>query len=639
MENNPQEFLITNSIGSFAMGSYDRVPRRKYHGLWISRAINPERPEHLLVDVLEYVLNSNATKKSRYPLVNYNFGHGAGLEARSLISKFERLPKPTWTYQLGNGSSEKFIRRIEFVGEGIEVEYEWLGTKHPLELSLSPLFSLRDVHSLSKENLALDGTVRKTENQYEFQPYSDLSPIRMSVEGLKQAETPGTWYKNFFYEEEAARGYPAFEDAFSPIRFFVSIPPQSKIHLRFSLLAPEAQKLNKTPRKISQTPNHDEFRKDLSCALNQFVYRDSKRPHFESVIAGYPWFSSWARDTFICIPGLSLTSQDPQEALQILKDWAPLIESVLFNKLSPHDVNASGLDSLFLWGAALQFLVEQHPNPPKADDSTVLDLISTLDRWIVHIFQGENPLLSVTDFGLKCMPGNYATSWMDAIVDQSPVTPRHGYPIEINSLFLDCIDFVLRRNPDLKATKNRLFKNYLEKVKTNFAQSFWVSGRDFIGDRHDGVELDCALRPNLLWAASSHFELFSEAQRKSSLKLVTEELLTPFGLRTLSPLDSRYRGRCKGDQATRDQSYHQGTVWPWLIGKYTDALLKIWDKKQVETLVRPVLHSLKTHFYEGPCPGQISEIFDGNAPHAPRGAPAQAWSVAETLRTLWLLDR
>ncbi len=628
MDQNRKEFLTTNSIGSFALGSWDRVPRRKYHGLWISRALNSETPDHLLLDVLETIQG-----ESSYPLANYDFGQGAGSEARALISKFDPFPNPLWTYTLNNGSPSTLKRSIHLIHDGVEIHYHWSGTQE-LNLILAPLFTIREVHALTKEDLALDGTIRKNAEFFEFQPYADMPPIQFSFKPLNASirdEVDGVWYKNFFYEEEAARGYPAHEDAFCPAQFTVTLPPNSEQIFQISFSSRKASLKKKLPSKL----NPKKFESDLASAVSQFVYADARRPQFKSVIAGYPWFSSWARDTFICLPGLSLAEKEILPSLTVLKGWVPYLEAVLFKKAPPHDVNASGLDSPFLWGSALRFLVEQH-NPPKYP-AEVAELIAHLDQWVSLIFQGECPLLSVTDFGLRCVPGAYASSWMDALVDHTPVTPRHGYPIEINVMFFECIQFLLKWNTNQKAAKTRLFETYLEKVSKTFGPSFWVPERNFIGDGHDGHALDSALRPNHLWAIASDLNLFTRQQKLQSLERVTEELLTPFGLRTLSPKDSRFQGHYQGNQPTRDRCYHQGTVWPWLLGKYTEAALKVWDIEKVRSTVYPVIDSLKTHFYEGPCPGQISEIFDGAHPHHPRGTPAQAWSAAELLKTIWLL--
>jgi predicted glycogen debranching enzyme len=696
-----REYLAIGPHGSFALGCWDRVPRRKYHGLWISRALGGASPEHFLLDVLERARIGHDSAAPFAPLVNYDFGQGPGAEGRSLIISFRDTPTPCWTYDLsrleasaplpssaplkasarsgpqraaagpGHASLTRSFRflaegEVPQALEGIEVRYAWQGSRQPLELSLEPLFSIRDVHALTQENLALDGTIAAVKGQaaanaaprvFSFQPYADMPSLQIVAEGEMREEIEGAWYRNFFYEEEERRGYPATEDCFCPIQFFATIPPESEIALRFFLPreekkakapAAKAKALASPPRakataakgKKARSGNAapDPFFQDLARALGAFVYADVRNPNFESVIAGFPWFSSWARDTFISLPGLSLAWGETDRALRVLKSWAEPIEEQIFRGRSPDGLNATGLDSPLLWAAALQFLVERHPDAAAPDEALPRELMETLERWIVRLFQGEGRLLSVTDFGLFCAPGNYATSWMDAIVDGAPVTPRHGYPIEINSLFLDALDFLLRRRARLKAGTIRLFRDYLEMARPRFAESFWVQERKFIGDRHDGRELDAALRPNQLWAIAANFEIFSRAQCEASLQRATEELLTPFGLRTLSPLDSRYAGTYTGTQAQRDRAYHQGTVWPWLIGKYADAALKTWGPKRAKEALGPTLDALKTHFYEGPCPGQVSEIFDGDFPHAARGAPAQAWSAAEILRTIWLLE-
>ena len=619
MQANHREYLMTNSFGSFGMGCWDRVPRRKYHGLWISRALGGERPEHLLLDVLE--------RANSLPLVNYDFGHGAGRDARALISRFERMPVPLWTYEMPNAGL--LARSLSFIGaedplrplEGIEVKYEWSGSDASLSLSLAPLFSIRSLHSLAKENLALDGAIRKVKARptaaasgwsiYEFQPYADFCAIQIAAKGPSKVqadvEIEGAWYKNFFYREEDRRGYPAQEDCFCPMHFVAEMPPRSTMTLKFMLPGNPHRRTRpsaKTSQPIQIAGPHAAFADDLRQALNAFVYVEAQSPRFESVIAGYPWFSSWARDTFISLPGLSLAWGDPERALALLKNWIPSLEDSLFRRATqateptegrPPGLNSTGLDSPFLWGAALRFLVEGHPHAAAPDEPQALALMNALERWIVYIFQGESPHLSVTDFGLLCVPrpdlaggaASPASSWMDAVIDGVPVTPRHGYPIEINALFFDGMDFLLRRKPNIKAATARLFRRYLENARPVFGGRFWVQERGFVGDCHNGMELDGALRPNMLRALGANFEIFSQAQREASLQRATEELLTPFGLRTLSPLDSRYCGAYLGGPNDRDRSYHQGTAWPWLIESFTEAALKTWNQKKLKKRSRP----------------------------------------------------
>ncbi len=643
-----KEWVFTNSNGSFAMGSWDRVPRRKYHGQWISRGTGRENPEHLLLDILERHIISDSQHEA---LVEFDFGQGHGHSSAALLKSFHNEPFPQWVYHLNDGKSV-LTRSFHFVNEngceGIEFEYELSATSLPIELSLSPLFTIRNVHALAQENLALDGTIESAgKHSYAFKPYDDFSAFKIELTREHRMNLLGTWYRNFFYIEEQNRGYAAKEDCFCPAEFYVKLAPKTKISFRF-LLSSEGKESRRSisnkknaPSSKSLTENHSSFFKDLSHALNLYVYQDLKHESFEGLIAGYPWFSAWARDTFISLPGVSLSWNDSKRALDLLHSWAPSVENQLFAKkssVSLSDLNCSGLDSPFLWGWALRFLLEEHPHKTPASSPLAHALISTLERWILHFFQGECAQVEVTDFGFFCKRGSYATSWMDALVDGVPVTPRHGYPIDINALFFENMEFLLRHNSLLRPGSVRLFKTYLEKVRGTYSSNLWVADRSFVADGHDGLKPDEALRPNQLWALRSHFELFSREQALASLDRITEELLTPVGLRTLSNRDSRYCGRYQGDQTKRDLSYHQGTVWPWPIGIYTDTALKYWDVKKVKATLNPVFSALKKHFYEEGCIGQISEIFDGDTPHTPRGAPAQAWSVAETLRALWLIE-
>lgn len=640
------EWLLTNHHGSFSMGNIDRVPRRKYHGLWISRATGQKNPEHLLLDVIERLVQSDSSLKT---LANYDFGQEEVKDSGELIQEFKIKPNPQWLYKLGEG---KLVRTLRWMTpeespsclEGLELEYSWKDSSSEIQLSLEPIFTLREIHSLAHQNIVLDGSIDDSEKEnglYRFQPYQDLDEILVCLIGKHQIDILGTWYKNFHYSEEQERGYPSYEDGFCPFRIYVKIPGNSSFKLQFMIGSKQSRQVCRDSKPVQILGKYSDFYHDLSHSLNSFVYSSPKKPELENVIAGFPWFSGWARDAFVSLPGLSLSWNDSERALHLLKSWVPVLERQMFGTgiaNTEDDLNATGLDSPWLWGAVLRFLMEKHPRKVTQDNSLAKELMSDLERWILSFFHGESQIGQVTSFGFFCKPGNYASSWMDAVVDGTPITPRIGYPVEINSLFFDCIHFLLQFHNEMKKPVVQLFKDYLNSVCLDFSRHFWIVERGFVADGHDGVIQDQTLRPNQIWALAGSLELFPIKNAQSALLKVTEELLTPVGLRTRAPLDNLYCGTYHGNQAERDRAYHQGTVWPWLIGKYTEAGLRCWGSKQTQKIVEPVLDSLKQHFYENSCLLSISEIFDGDFPHAPRGAPAQAWSVAEVLRTIWLLE-
>jgi len=642
-----REWITSNDLGSFAMGSLDRVPLRKYHGLWISRAVNQPHPQHLLLDVIERQIISGSQTRA---LVDYDFGEGVGSVGRSLIQEFDQNPTPKWTYDLGDGCLTRTLRwltphDVDHCLEGIELKYRWKNSRSDLYLSFEPIFTFRDIHSLGIENSKLRGIVEKIDsisNAYRFTPYFDLDEIWIIFIGESQVKIQGNWYKNFHYRIEHERGYPSVEDGFCPLQILAKIAPDSEV--AFQLILPD--RLGRPQMwSIHSRPwvgDFSDFYKDLSNALNAYVYSPVKHIHAQRIIAGYPWFSCWARDTLITLPGLSLSSRflsDSLHSLGMLNDWIPILEAQLFGfPKTDEDLNATGIDAPWLWGAALRFLVEQHPKKISRQHPFIQKLTSRLEAWILRCFRGNSSRVEVTDLGLLCKPGETSVSWMDAVVEGIPVTPRSGYPVEINAMFFDAIDFLLEFHLGMDDGVSHLFQSYLKNIREQFSKKFWVDSEQWIADGHDGIVQDSSLRPNQLWCLTSRFELFSDEQACLALDHITKDLLTPLGLRTLSPRDSRYQGVYLGNQAQRDHAYHQGTVWPWLLGKYTEAILKYWGKDRAQTVLDPIFERLKKHFYEEACLGQISEIFDGNLPHFPRGAPAQAWSVAEVLRSLWLLE-
>ena len=332
----------------------------------------------------------------------------------------------------------------------------------------------------------------------------------------------------------------------------------------------------------------------------------------------------------IALPGLCLARNEVDKALAILESLAArLVNGLVPNIPQSGDVppNAESIDASLLFIRATALTAKRtRSRRITALQEVCLDLIE-------RIGEGADPRVHVDAQGFLFVDrGPWALTWMDALVDGWPVTPRQGYAVDLNALWLSGLTTTLRWAKKLRPAFSEKWGETAKKLSDHFEEKFWLQDQGFLTDTHDGNRPDRQLRPNQLWALSLPGVPVDKAHKKQALAAVREKLLTPVGLRTLSPDDPGYQPFYRGGQSERDRAYHQGTVWPWLLGLYADAVEAIEGPQAAAEEMIPVLAALSAHVRTEGCIGQISEVFDGDAPHRPGGAPAQAWSVAEVLR-------
>jgi len=369
----------------------------------------------------------------------------------------------------------------------------------------------------------------------------------------------------------------------------------------------------------------------LSAAADQFIVR---RAQGETVIAGYHWFADWGRDTMIALPGLTLANGRPDIARRVLAEFAKHVDRGMLPNRFPDAGEAPEYNTvdatLWFFEAIRSFL--HYTNDYDFVRATLYPVLKDIVDWHVR---GTRYQIHLDDDGLIFAgePGVQLT-WMDAKVGDRVITPRHGKPVEIQALWYNALrvmqDLAGRFNePDAK----QHYAATADKACASFNKLFWNEQGACLYDVVNGNHPDASIRPNQIIAISLPHTMLSKKRAKSILAVVERELLTPRGLRTLSPSDPNYIGRYEGGPATRDAAYHQGTVWPWLIGPYITAYGKTFGRKAGRRFATAWLEKFQPHLYEA-CLGQVSEIFDGDAPHTPRGCVAQAWSAAELLRAI-----
>jgi predicted glycogen debranching enzyme len=556
---------------------------------------------------------------------------------------------PTWEYQVGLG---RLVKRVACLPgrNAVAISYRLEGGP-PVRFEVKVLANSRDFHGdthghpdwhfKQDQAAARRLTVAAWDGAPEWSLAWSASPDERRGDGEVEYRPAGQWYWGYSYPEEAARGLSSVEDNYCLGFLGARLAPGERLDLLASTEPmdawPTADELaDDTGRRrralvaragLPETPEAE----SLVAAADQLLVRRASTDG-PTVIAGYHWFGDWGRDTMISLPGLTLTTRRFEEARGILRTFARYVDRGMLPNCFPNSGEApeyNTVDATLWWFHALD-----RYHRACGDDELVreqLPLLAEVIDW--HIKGTRHGIRLDPDDGLLAAgePGVQLT-WMDARVGDRVVTPRHGKPIEVNALWLNAL-CVMARFADLLSKDSRMYRSMAERARAGM-RSFWSAEHGYLYDviGPDGAG-DPSLRPNQLFAFSLPHRAFRHDVGEAVLKVVRERLLTPYGPRSLAPGSVGYDGHYAGDAAHRDGVYHQGAVWPWLLGAYGDALVNVrGDTPETRAELRERIQPLLRHLEQDACLGSISEIFDGEPPHAPNGAVAQAWSVAELLR-------
>ncbi|HEX9000987.1 MAG TPA: amylo-alpha-1,6-glucosidase, partial [Blastocatellia bacterium] len=498
------------------------------------------------------------------------------------------------------------------------------------------LVAFRDYHGTAHENDALSNHVETLDGVATIQPYADLPELHFAHNATELAVT-GYWYRNFEYAVERERGLDFTEDLFNhfALKFDLSANEQPTVIASTEIRAAgDADALRQA--EIERRENllsgvgQDELIRTLTLAADQFIVGRGEQ---KTVIAGYHWFCDWGRDTMIALPGLTLTTGRHDIARSILLEFVRHVDHGMLPNRFPdagEEPEYNTVDATLWYFEAVRALI-QHTEDYEFVRRHLYDTLVDILHW--HE-KGTRYRIHVDSDGLLFAgePGVQLT-WMDAKIGDWVVTPRIGKPVEIQALWFNALSVmeILAGKFNDSANAER-FAAMAEKAKESFNQQFWNEAAGCLYDVVDGEMRDGSIRPNQILAVSLHHSMLDQERARQIVAVVERELLTPAGLRSLSPNDSQYIGIYQGDMRSRDGAYHQGTVWGWLIGPFITAYLKANGKTDAaREQARRWVDGFLPHLREAGL-GQVSEIFDGNAPHAPRGCAAQAWSVSELLR-------
>lgn len=630
---------MTNGLGGFACGTVAGANTRRYHGFLVA-SLKPPVERTLLVAKIELsagYLGVDTDLSSN----EFNGGAISGQGFVHLESFTVRDGIPTWRYAIADALLEQQI----FMAPGANTSYlrlELLRASAPLSVKLKPLVAYRDYHSHNRGAQAFQ--IESDAEHCRVQAFAGARPYRMSISQGRFTAAP-EWYWNFWHRMEAERGLDALEDLLTPGTFTVELSPNQPVYLVATAeSAPPAAGADvlsalqvASQRLTAPLPGTaPAWIRMLAQASDQFIVRRGAASC--STIAGYPWFTDWGRDTMISLPGLTTALGRYDLAAGILRTYARFVDRGMLPNVFPDGGEAPQYNTadatLWMFQALDAYLQAKH------DPDLVSELFPVLTTIIHAHSEGTRHGIRVdpTDGLLHAGEPGTQLTWMDAKHGDEVFTPRIGKPVEINALWLNALDVAGRLASQVGNDAERRFcESLLAKARSGFSR-FWNAERACLFDVIDvdgGHSSDARIRPNQVLAVSLPLCTLSPAQMRAVVDCCARELLTSHGLRSLSPKEQGYIGRYTGDGRQRDAAYHMGTVWAWLLGPFARAHYRVHgDARLAQSFLDPLAQHL-----DSACLGTVSEIFDGDAPHSARGCFAQAWSVAEILRTWIDLER
>jgi len=570
-----REFIRSNRAGAYASSTIINCNTRKYHGLLICPMEKLDGENHVLLSSLDETVIQQGKEfhlaVKRYPGGVYHPGH-------KYLRDFNSDPIPTLTYRVGGVILQKEMLLVEET-EQLLIKYTLIDAHSPTKIKLHPFLAFRNVHNLSKSNLDVNSKFYNIPNGIKTRMYDAYPYLNMQTSKKADYIHAPNWYYNIEYSVEEKRGYEFSEDLFVPGYLEFSIKKGESVVFSASLKETASQNLKrKFTSEIKKRIPRESFENCLISSAQQFIVRKAKKTE---IIAGFPWFGSWGRDTFISLPGLTLAIGDTKTAKDVLDTLSKQLKNGLFKNMGSHDdADLNSVDAPLWYFWAIQQYAYKTKKLKEVWKDYGAKMKSILDNYQkgtkYNIKMHENHLIWAGQKGK-------ALTWMDAMVDGEGVTPRIGYDVEINALWYNAIMFALEAAK--VAADKRFIKNWKDvpgKVKNSFIETFWLKNKGQLLDYVDNRPVDKAIRPNQVFAVSLPYSMLSESQMKSITDRVKAELLTPRGLRTLSPKNKDYKGVYEGDQKSRDNAYHQGTVWPWLLGHFCEAHLRVWGKSGLQ---------------------------------------------------------
>lgn len=650
-----REYVRANRTGAYASSTLVNCHTRKYHGLLVVQQPQIDHEWHVLLSNVDETIVQGG-QSFNLALRRYQFGH-YNPRGHKYIDDFSVEPIPKLTYRIADTVLSKEIILMQNENR-ILIRYTIEDAAAPVALQLRPFMAFRGRHSLAKANTYINKKYRVCDSGATWKLYDNYDALSLQISKRHEFTPVPDWYYGVEYTEELERGYDYLEDLFAPGVFEIALKKGESVVFSAGTTPTESKKLAAafTQEVKGRTPRTS-FENCLINAAQQFVSlsqplpkeggsptlpppRGGETPLLREglgeafILAGYPWFGSWGRDTFLSLPGLTIATQDVALYETVLDTQIALLRDGLFPNTAGVD-NSADAPLWFFW--SVQKLQEMF-RFNTSDAEIWLKYGAPMQEILNAYRNGTHYNIAMHENGLVWQGADgFALTWMDAVTDGKPVTQRAGFAVEINALWYNAVQYALAC---AKAANDVAFvENWAampSKIADSFVATFWDAQKNYCADYVNGDIKDLSVRPNMVFATSLPFSPLHEEQKHGVLTRIQSELVTPRGLRSLAPKNPLYKGHYFGNEAERNRSYHNGSVWAWLSGHFAEAYLKLYGKSGLHFIEKlyqnfegcMIEHGIST----------ISEIFDGDPPHTPRGSISQAWSVAEVLRMGYMVE-
>ena len=625
-----REFLRTNRSGAYSSSTLVDCNTRKYHGLLVVPVPELDDENHVLLSSLDCTVIQHGAEFN-LGLHKYQ-GNNFSPNGHKYIREYDATEVPTTTYRVGGVILKKEIV-FQHYEDRILIRYTLVDAHSATTLRFRPFLAFRSVRQFTHENSTASREYSAVDNGIKTCMYAGYPDLYMQFSKKNEFIFMPDWYRGIEYPKEQERGYASNEDLYVPGYFEMPIKKGESIIFAASTSAIKPSAMKKLfDDEVADRVPRDNFYHCLVTAAHQFHRKEKNKDRY--LMAGYPWFKCRARDTFIALPGLTLAIGEIDYFEKVMKTAERDLRAFMSDKPTSGKIYEIEQPDVPLWAV---WAMQQYAKEVGRDKC--FEMYGKLLQDIIKfILDGKHPNLRLDDNGLLYSNGrDKAVTWMNSTANGKPVVPRSGYIVEFNALWYNALKFcasMAAEKGDVKGAEN--VEAIAAKVKDSFVDTF-LNEYGYLLDYVGGNMMDWSVRPNMIFAVAFDYSPLNQQQMKSVLDICTRELLTPKGLRSLSPKSGGYNPIYVGPQTQRDYAYHQGTAWPWLGGFYMEACLKLYKRSRLSFIERQLVGYEDEMDYHAI--GTISELFDGNPPFHGRGAMSFAMNVAEILRTLKLMEK
>ena len=626
----PKELLRTNRSGAYACSSILDCNTRKYHGLLVLPIPEIDDDNHVLLSALDVSVVQHGAV---FNLGVHKYrGNTYSPNGHKYIREFNCDKVPTTLYRVGGVLLKKEVVFQHFE-DRILIRYTLEDAHSATTLRFKPFLAFRSVREFTHENTVASREYHEVENGIKTCMYAGYPDLFMQFSKKNTFVFEPNWYRGLEYPKEQERGYDANEDLYVPGYFEMNIKKGESIVFSASIKEFTTKGLCQLfEDEVNERSPRDNFFHCLVNAAHQFHISEGNGDEY--ILAGYPWFKCRARDTFVALPGLTLAIEEESYFEAVMRTAERGLREFMDDK--PLTVNIAEIEQpdVLLWAV---WAIQQYGRET-GKERCIEKYGQLVKDIIIYIRSNKHPNLILDDNGLIRTNGkDKAVTWMNSTINGKPAVPRSGYIVEFNALWYNALKFAATIATDMgEPHETENLEAMAALCKKSFVDTF-LNEYGYLYDYVDGNMVDWSVRPNMIFAVALDYSPLELNQKKSVLDVCTRELLTPKGLRTLSPKSGGYNPMYVGSQIQRDYAYHQGTAWPWLGGFYMEACLKLYKRTRLSFIERQMVGYEDEMFYH--CLGTIPELFDGNPPFHGRGAISFAMNVGEILRTLELLEK